>query len=260
MNKRGVLFIATGEKYVRAAKRAAHTVLKNCPDLPIHLFTDSKCRDSFFNNSSFPFTTVGIIDNPNSRSKTEFMARTPYDLTLYLDSDTAVKKNITDMFRILERFDIAMAHAQHRSAGNLKPWRITLPSAFPEYNSGVVLYRKSPFVIKVLEDWGNHFKTDWIEAGIRNEQLDHDQTSLRELIWLSDLRIATLPPEYNVRYLKYHFLWSKAEAETKIFHLKQYHSGWLLWFFRAVKVRTWNPIKRKYLLILSIIKEASNRT
>ena len=133
------------------------------------------------------------------------------------------------MFRVLERFDIAVAHAQHRGAGNLKPWRIVLPDAYPEYNSGVVLYRSTPAVIQFLEDWGKHFRTDWIETGMRNEQMEHDQTPLRELLWLSDLRIATLPPEYNVRFLKYHFLWSKSEAVTKIFHLKQLHRGWLTW-------------------------------
>jgi hypothetical protein len=258
MNTRGVLFIATGGKYVKAAIRAAHTVINHCPDLPLHLYSDSKCCDSYFSKSTLPFTTVGIIENPHSRSKTEFMALTPFDQTLYLDTDTAVSADITDMFRVLERFDIALAHAQHRGAGNLKPWRIDLPDAFPEFNSGVVLYNSTPAVIQFLHDWGNHFNTDWIEAGTRNEQLEHDQTTLRELIWLSDLRIATLPPEYNVRYLKYHFLWSKSEAETKIFHLKQFHHGWLPWFFGSIKIRTWNPIKRKCLSILSFIKEVTN--
>jgi len=230
METSGALFIATGEKYVRAGIKAAHSVLKYCPDLPIHLYTDLNSQKSIFQKTAFPFTTIGIIENPHARSKTEFLARTPFERTLYLDTDTALHADIVDMFRVLERFDIAMAHAQHRGAGNLKPWRMVLPDVFPEFNSGVVLYRNTPVVLQFLEDWGHHFITDWIEAGVRNEQINHDQTPLRELLWLSELRIATLPPEYNVRFLKYHFLWSKSEAETKIFHLKQLHTGWSHWF------------------------------
>jgi hypothetical protein len=236
MENIGILFIATGEKYVKAGIKAANSVLKYCPDLPIHLYTDLRCHETFFKKSTFPFTTIGIIENPHSRSKTEYLAHTPYDHTLYLDTDTSLNADIRDVFRVLERFDIAMAHAQHRGAGNLKPWRVALPDAFPEFNSGVVLFRSTPAVIKFLDDWGKHFKTDWIEAGRRNAQLEHDQTSLRELLWLSDLRIATLPPEYNVRYLKYHFLWSRSEAVTKIFHLKQFHKGWLSWFNKKSKL------------------------
>jgi hypothetical protein len=236
MENKGILFIATGEKYVKAGIRAAHTVLKYCPDLPIHLFSDSKCIDTFFKKSIFPFTSIGIMENPHSRSKTEFLAHTPFDRTLYLDTDIALNADIREIFRVLERFDIAVAHAQHRGAGNLKPWRVALPDAFPEFNSGVVLYRTTPAVIQFLDDWGNHFKTDWIEAGRRNAQLEHDQTPLRELLWLSDLRIATLPPEYNVRYLKYHFLWSRSEAATKIFHLKQFHKGWFPWFTKKSRI------------------------
>ena len=230
----GVLFIATGEIYVKAAIRAAHSVLKHCPDLPIHLYTDEKCLVTYFEKSASPFTSTGKIENPHPRSKVDYLSRTPYDRTLYLDTDTALNTDIRDMFSVLDRFDIAMAHAQRRGPGNTKPWRIVLPNAFPEFNSGVVLYRRNPAVIQFLEGWGNHFRTDWVEAGIRNEQMGHDQTTLRELLWLSDLRIATLPPEYNVRYLKYHFLWSKSEAETKIFHLKQLHQGWLYWIYREV--------------------------
>jgi hypothetical protein len=227
MTTQGILYIATGEKYVRAAIRAAKTVRKHSPSLGIHLYTDVQNYAGFrFEDSPFPFTSAGTIENPHRRSKVDYMSRTPFEHTLYLDTDTALNADISDMFRVLERFDIAIAHAMHRHSPNsLVPWRIELPEAFPQYNSGVVLYRKNTAVLQLFEDWGYHHK----EAGHR-----HDQPTLRELLWLSDLRIATLPPEYNVRYLKYHFLWSKSEAVTKIFHLKQFHIGWRPWFRRRI--------------------------
>jgi hypothetical protein len=228
MTTQGVLYIATGKKYVQDAIRSARTVRKHSPGLEVHLFTDSRSYEDFkFEQSPFPFSTVAVIDDPHRRSKVDYISRSPFDRTLYLDADTAVNADISDMFRVLERFDIAVAHAQHRNTpSSLAPWRLKLPDAFPQFNGGVILFRKSPKVIQLLEEWANSYK----EAELR-----HDQPTLRELLWLSDLRIATLPPEYNVRYLKYHFLWSKSEAATKIFHLKQYHQGWFLWFYSEAK-------------------------
>jgi hypothetical protein len=219
----GVMYIASGKKYVQAAVRAAQTVQMHSPGLGIHLYTDGQNYDDFkFSDSPFPFTTVGRIDDGHRRSKVDYMSSTPFDRTLYLDTDTSLNADISDMFRVLERFDIALCHALRRNTRNvLDPWRVEIPEAFPQFNSGVILYRKTPAVLQLLEDWGRFYK----ESGHR-----HDQPVLRELLWLSDLRIATLPPEYNVRFLKYHFLWTKNEAQTKIFHLKQHHLGWLVWF------------------------------
>ena len=92
------------------------------------------------------------------------------------------------MFRILERFNIALSHAHRRNlASRLKPWRMALPQAFPQYNGGVILYRRSPGVLAFLEEWRQSFHT----AGYLQ-----DQMTLRELLWLSNLRMATLPPDY----------------------------------------------------------------
>ena len=97
------------------------------------------------------------------------------------------------------------------------------------------MYRNTQEVIQFLEDWSHYFK----EAGF-----EQDQMTLRELLWLSDLRMATLPPEYNVRYIKYHYLWSKSEATTKIFHLQRFHIGWFWWFTRPWYRRTLKFLNR----------------
>ena len=237
---RGVLYIAAGEKYIRAAIQSANSVRKYCPDLPSHLFSDWHNYDVFdFDRSPYPFTSVERIPDPHRRSKVDYLSRTPFDLTLYLDTDTKLYTDIREMFGILDRFDIALTHAHRRNDPHrLAPWRIELPQAFPQYNGGVILYCKTPKVIGFLEDWRDHFK----EAG-----LQQDQMTLRELLWLSDLRIATLPPEYNVRFVKYHYLWRKTEAQTKIFHLRKYHDGPLWKFKKLVK-----DLGRNFLLRLDI--------
>lgn len=222
-NSEGIVYISTGEKYIKAAIRSAKSVLKHCPGLPIHLFADWQNYRFDFSKSFYPFTSVDTIQNPHRRSKVDYLCKTPFEYTLYLDSDTSVNSDIREMFSLLDRFDIALNHEFRRNNINhTKVWRIDLPDVFPQFNSGVFLFRKNPMVLRFLEDWSSSF----YEAGFQQ-----DQVTLRELLWLNDLRIFTLPPEYNVRYLKYHFLWSRSEARTKIFHLQLYHDG-PFWFLK----------------------------
>jgi hypothetical protein len=223
----GILYVATGKKYIKAAMHSAKTVKKFCPELPTHLFADYQDYQLNFEQSSSPFTTIKVVENPHRRSKLDYLALTPYDRTLYLDTDTALNADISEVFQILDRFDVALCHAHRRNQPvRTRIWREDIPIAFPQFNSGVFLYKKSPEVIRFLETWASSFR----EAGF-----PQDQTTLRELIWLSDLRIATLPPEYNVRFMKYHHLWSQSEATTKIFHLRRFHDGRLWFVMRGVK-------------------------
>jgi len=64
-----------------------------------------------------------------------------------------------------------------------------------------------------LESWSNAY---------HESEFDKDQVTLRELLWLSDLRIATLPPEYNLRFKKYLKIWEGDEAQPKILHFGEF--------------------------------------
>ena len=231
----GVLYIATGAKFIRAAVHSATSVRRHCPGLPIHLHADWPRHGFDFSTSPYPFTSVETIERPHRRSKVDLMARTPFARTLFLDTDTEVNEDIRGLFQVLDRFDIALTHAHRRNAAiRLRSWRIELPHAFPQFNSGVLLFRRTPEVQRFLGDWARAFH----EAGDGQDQL-----TLRELLWLTDLRIATLPPEYNVLFLKYHYLWSATEATSKIFHHRRYHDG-PFWFLRKWAKKLGRPLVR----------------
>ena len=211
----GVLFVCTGAKYIKAAIRAAKTVRATNPGLPIAFYSNAVALGFGLDKDPYPFDLYEEIQNPHRRSKVDHLAKTPFARTLYLDSDTAVVEDIRPLFGVLDRFDLGICHAMKRNHGlRLLKWRLDIPRAFPQYNSGVILYRSTPKVLAFFEEWGNVFHT----AGF-----SQDQHTLRELLWLSDLRLAVLPPEYNVRYEKYAWLWSKQEATPKIYHLQKYH-------------------------------------
>ena len=231
----GAIYVATGEVYVTEAIRAARHLRKHSPNLGIHLFTDEGGVQAVTALADSPFSSFEQLENPNPRSKVDALILTPFDRTIFFDADTQVVADISEVFDLLERNDVAMAHAMRRTAGNLLPYHYPLPDAFPEFNSGVFAYRKTPDVIAFLENFRCEFAGDWVEIGKRNGQPGHDQTPLRELLWASDLRIVVLPPEYNIRYLRYFFFAGRQELKAKVFHLKQFHTGFGTWLNKTIR-------------------------
>lgn len=207
----GVIFVATGSRYIRCAIAAARSLQATNAGLPIALFTDDT---DIAGKEAGLFSHVLEVTRVHHRSKVDCMARSPFGRTVYLDADIRVMADITDLFQLLERHDIAMshAHARNRPETNMT-WQTALPAAWPQFNTGVIAYRMTPEVMSLFANWQSAYRA----AGFRK-----DQVTLRELLWHSDLRVATLPPEYNIRYPKYLWLWARREARPRICHFRRY--------------------------------------
>jgi hypothetical protein len=204
----GVIYIATGERYVEAARLSALSVRRHNPDLPIALFCDREPARGA--DGEDPFSATHPVSHPHRRSKVDYLPHSPFERTLYLDADIRVFADLSEIFGVLERFDVALAHAHARNHGNTNAaWRVAIPPGFPQFNGGVIAYRSS--AQGFLRAWRDAYHS----SGFRK-----DQVTLRELLWLSDLRIATLPPEYNLRYPKYLWVWRRDEAKPKILHMR----------------------------------------
>jgi hypothetical protein len=67
--------------------------------------------------------------------------QSPFEKTLLLDTDTYVCADISDLFAILERFDIALTH--ERPYRDDFPFRSGVSEAFVEFNQGVITFRRS---------------------------------------------------------------------------------------------------------------------
>lgn len=188
MNK-GVVYIAFGDRYVDEVLFSAST-LKAASDLHVTLFTDREI-------SSPNLDTVVKIEPDHKRPKVDHLPHTPYDLTLYLDSDTRIERDVTDMYDILDRFDLAAVHDHSRKSSRwaIIPEYDAIPYGFPEYNSGVILFRKSPKLDGFFKLWKQHFHR------YQSTTNGQDQASFRIALWQSELQIHTLPFEYNVRNL-----------------------------------------------------------
>lgn len=212
----GVIFIATGARYVEAACRAAASVRAHCPDLEIDLFCD-KAPDAAMlpNGTATPFDQVHTIATPHRRSKVDYMGQSRFEKTLYLDTDVMVVADIRHLFVLLERFDIAMCHAHLRNTDEApSQWNESIPFAFPQLNSGVLLYSQTVTRSGFFDRWQEAFHT----AGVKK-----DQVTLRKLLWESELRVYVLPPEYNIRYLKTLRTWRTVEAHPAVLHMAEFH-------------------------------------
>lgn len=201
---RGVIYAATGELYLETARRSARSLRKYCPGLHITLFSD-------INDKSGLFDTVRVLPKAHIRSKVDAICDSPYDDTLYLDTDTIVREDITGLFDLLDRFDICIARVVlWHNPKHQKYWQTPMPPCFTEPNTGVVLYRRNEKMNQFLEDYRKAFYA----CGNSN-----DQITMRELIWTSDVHYYVLPEQYNKRVFEASELLYSDRPRPKLLHL-----------------------------------------
>ena len=196
----GVIYVAIGARFIAEARLSAESVRRLLPEVPILLFTDRvpEIRRGF--------DEIIQLSAPHPRAhinKLIAMMQSPFERTLLLDTDTYVCAGISDLFAILERFDIAMT--LERPYQDDFPASSGVPDAFVEFNQGVIAFRRSYEVQDALKE-----SLSW------TERLDarYDQPPLRLALFHSEVRIATLPLEYNCRFANYGYL----SGEVRILH------------------------------------------
>ena len=183
MSGNGFVFGATKPRHRILARRAARTLRRVMPDAQIDLYTDRKIKDDVFDR-------VVKLDRNWHRPKIEALRRSRFERTVYLDNDIITVADASDIFVLLERFDIVGVHDNNRNSRNATGTAgPALPAAFPSINGGVLGIRRCPEIQQLLTDW---------EARMEANGMDKDQPSLRSLLWESDLRLGILPIEYNL--------------------------------------------------------------
>lgn len=178
MNK-GFLYVATGPDLVREAEESLQSLRDHMDEIPVAIVTADCCEPSGFDE-------VIYLESPDYGFKDKIygMIETPFEKTIYLDTDIYICSKIYELFECLDQFDIAAVHNQHRDV--YTGIDLGVPEAFPEYNTGVVVYKRLESD-KFLEEWLNHYE----------ESHKGDQPSFRLTLYEGDIRVATLPIEYN---------------------------------------------------------------
>jgi hypothetical protein len=202
--RQGLLYTISSHNhgaYLREAARSANSFRTFLPETPILLFTDATEFDdpAFDHVEHQEFVVPSQLGNRQHMNgvllaRQEAMLRTPFDRTLVMGADTlAVSPDVRALFELMERFDIAAAHAPFRvNVGSGEGVVPDVPVSFPEFNCEIIVFRRSEKVLAMLEKWREMYRCDTFAH-------PHDQGTFRYLMYMEDLRIATLPPEYNYR-------------------------------------------------------------
>jgi hypothetical protein len=188
MNDCGFLYIATGRRFVDEAAVSYASLRRHMPDVPVCCFTDEP------EYAAQTFAHVERIEHPfrNFLEKIPPLWRTPYARTVFVDTDTVFAAPVTDLFTLLERFDLAAAP---------DPFWVEAPGCppcFQHLNTGLIAYRKTERVEAFLRRWFEQFQAG-LAADPKNPIHWHDQVVFQRELYASDLRLYVLPGEYNLR-------------------------------------------------------------
>ena len=154
MRQRGIIFAASGPRYVSAAVAAADRS-RTCNPVP-HVIFCSEEPDSA--TSAAAIELFSPSPHPHA-DKIAAMSRSPFAETVYLDVDCAVLGSITELFDVLARYDLAGAHAPgYRGAPDPD-----VPVCFYEINTGVLAYRNSHKMRHFFRRWHATYLS-WLAA------------------------------------------------------------------------------------------------
>lgn len=194
--KEGYLYVAIGEKYFKEALVSISSLKKVDANANITIVTDMKSK--FCKKNEQIFDNV-IIESPDVYSykhnlllKVKALKNSSYEKTFYVDSDTYFCDSCTELFKLLDYFDLCIAN------GPCDPTLISIDNKVLEgyysYNSGVILFNKNSNVDNFLLTWYHIYK-----SGI--EIYKTDQNALMRTFLINDLNLKTyvLRNIYNAR-------------------------------------------------------------
>ena len=192
----GILYVATGEKYLLEAIKSAQISRISTP-LPIAI-----CSDLSFDLQNTPFEF--LIPHPcptyTYRDKIAPLIAPPFKRTLYLDTDAFIVHD-SPLFAWENIFppDLYVVRAPVRIPPG---WRDNdVPDFFPELNTGVLFFKSSPSTESLFTAWLNLY-----DDVFHSYNQKWDQASFRSVLWRmiqsSSINHMILPQEFNLRTTK----------------------------------------------------------
>lgn len=199
MDRSGFLFVATGPSHQAEAAAAIESLRAAMPSAHVTVVADGELPAGLA-DTRLP------LEHPRHDfvDKVEGLLRIPYERTIYLDTDTYVCGDLTELFELLSRFDFVYVHAPKRYTRTRNKngtvaeerWQPPgVPACFTQPNSGVMAFRNSRAVQKVLREWRRLYRRQR-KSFPRPGQ---DQAALQQALFESRLRTYVLPIEFNLR-------------------------------------------------------------
>ncbi|NNC69144.1 MAG: hypothetical protein HKN83_14055, partial [Gammaproteobacteria bacterium] len=110
---KGYLYIATGSKFIEEALTSIRSLKKIDSSVHATLVTDKEVNHAEFDN-----VIIQNIDKVNTTNwkegimfKVMGLLKSPYNKTFFIDTDTYFADDCSELFDLLNHFDLLMAHA-----------------------------------------------------------------------------------------------------------------------------------------------------
>jgi len=193
MSQGAVYIITQDARYVNLLLTSAASLKRAMPDLPITVFSQFSLQSELFERV-IPVepTQHGFYD------KTKLIRQMPYERTLFIDADTYVAEPVPELFSVLDQFDCAATHEEYVNTDWFNSYpRADIPACYPEFNTGIMVLKRSEKMDQLLRHWGELYQSYLDE---NPSQQINDQPFFRVAAYFGDIRIATLTREYNCKF------------------------------------------------------------
>jgi hypothetical protein len=204
----GAIYIITQDhRYTKLLLTSVASLKRVMPNLPITVFSQFPIESPMFERViRVEPSTNGFYD------KTVYMRQSPYERTLFIDADTYFVDPVPELFTLLDKFDCATTHEEYLNTDWFNNYpRTDIPASYPEFNTGIMAFGRSPRMSKLLDDWMKLY-----ESFLKDNpgKKSNDQPFFRAAVYHSDIRMATLTREYNCKFRGQGYL----NGRVKILH------------------------------------------
>lgn len=183
--ERGFLFLAWGQKYISEAVVASRQ-LRKYNNEPICLLTAEEPAPSVLSN----FDILIIKELKGDYSDKVFIKHSPFKFTIFLDTDILCCRPLTDLFDVLDNFDVALSFTEGGNHYSIPG----VPSLFHEPSAGLIAWKHSNSIDNFFDLWEEWYEIISRQMGIWGAW---DQRSLRAALFFSNVRICPIPDRFQ---------------------------------------------------------------
>ncbi|HHP7230775.1 MAG TPA: putative nucleotide-diphospho-sugar transferase [Xenococcaceae cyanobacterium] len=186
----GYLYVAVGEKFLKEAICSAQSLRKIDSNAHITLVTDQTIENNLvFDNILIKPTTINNHKEGLLYKVEHIYFSSPYDKTLFLDTDTYVCESCINLFKLLDFFDLAIAPDPTDVNRAMIPNSQKKLEASDLYNTGVIIFQKNQRTETLFKNWLDIYQTKITQKTVNKE---NDQTSFVESLLQSEAKIYVL--------------------------------------------------------------------
>jgi len=196
INEKGIIYVVVGPKqsYWEEVLLSIESLKRFNLDIPITIFTDQI--------RPVKYQYVNIIEFPEKPTLTFYdkwiaIKNSPYYKTLYLDTDTYVCDDLSDIFVLLDSFSLLFCYdVTYYKRYLLKQEKLYgIPRSFPIPQAGVIAFKQDEVFRRFLNLMFEIFQNEILAKGDTD-----DQAALRIALYKDkNIRFMVLPYEFNMR-------------------------------------------------------------